>query len=166
MRVPLSKVYRAFPELDGFPDSECERFVLAARTQSGCGHAIAVGGLGLFVLIMYFVVMRIAGGFVGGTGPGRVLLSETGDLVLLAGLIIGGPVAACMSSLVLRDWLLRRAIFARIHLARCTQCKFSLLGLPTSDGQVRCPECGNDIVLAQIGLKPEDLLVRRSAPGA
>ncbi len=33
MRIPFSKVYRAFPELDRFSDAECRRLVVRARVE-------------------------------------------------------------------------------------------------------------------------------------
>lgn len=49
MRIPLNKVYRAFPELDQFSDEQCEVFVkrvLSVRIQTilvrvGCGSRSA-----------------------------------------------------------------------------------------------------------------------------
>ncbi len=161
MRIPLSKIYRAFPELDPFPDSECERFVLSARTQSGA----TIGAASFFAFCFSLMVYAIFVWFIAAWASRFIKQLFQGSLavdqleMLSTGLVlVCGPLFACLCFGLTRDTFLRRAILDRINLARCTACKFSLLGLPVVLGQVRCPECGGVINLASIGLRPTDLL--------
>ncbi len=158
MRLPLTKVYRAFEELDDFSDEECERFVFQARVQAGasagCLPVIAGGAAGVVWMVVGVAVVQglvALGGAAAGTGPMAVLL-WAGGLVMTMGL----------AGLICRDVLLIRAVRARVHSARCTNCRFSLLGLPVRHGAVRCPECGTDLTLLSLGLKEEDLIPRRA----
>jgi hypothetical protein len=163
MRFPWSKIYRAFPELDGFPDEECERYVLQVRAQgrTGCVPGMA----GILGAIAFAVVAPPGYGRLSAQAP-LWFPSDFSPLVLLVGLVL----AAAMPALLMRDQLLIRAIRTRIDNARCTMCKHSLLGLPLLAGEtagpaVRCPECGSVIVLSAIGLLPGDLLPRAAEAG-
>lgn len=157
MRLPFSKIYRAFPELDRFSHEECERYVASVqydlwyRRQSGLFFLglIVVGPPSLWGLLQVLrPVLR-------GMHPAAIALSLTLFPILIA-----------LVLLMIRDRMLHRAIAARLVSATCRGCRYSLLGLTVSDGTVMCPECGAKIVLAEHNLKEEDLLVRRDAPAS
>lgn len=141
MRIPGSKVYRAFPELDHFSDDQCRKFVRAANRGfwwtslrifvwvSGAISVLAVAAIGLSFL----------------TGAWKKWLGDSvvefvGDLSpwLAAALLF--PLAA----LVLRDWLLIRLVRSILRTRGCcSRCSYGLLGLPVdADLSVTCPECG------------------------
>lgn len=141
MRIPGSKVYRAFPELDHFSDDQCRKFVRAANRGfwwtslrifvwvSGAISILAVAAIGLSFL----------------TGAWKNWLGDSvvefvGDLSpwLAAALLF--PLAA----LVLRDWLLIRLVRSILRTRGCcSRCSYGLLGLPVdADLSVTCPECG------------------------
>lgn len=175
MRIPLAKIYRAFPELDPFPDHECERFVKRARRAVlkwmwlpilalPAAFLVAVGLIGLVTWAMggsltpaiSFIDRRI-GGLWGAQGV------SPGELTVLGWMLIMPTVGPWLAFAVSRDALLRRAIGKRLAVVSCTKCEHSLLGLPLLEKRpkpaVRCPECGTLLVLAEIGLTPVDLIV-------
>lgn len=181
MRIPLTKVYRAFPELDRFSDRECERFVTRARRRRLRWMWIPMLAMPVaFIAAIAFVVFvastfepqirainRFADRTFGGAfeailgtniWPSDVLMPLT---VLL--LISVGP---WLAFAVLRDTILRRLISKRLEIANCTTCDHSLLGLPLlaehPKDAVRCPECGREMVLDEIGLTPDDLIAREA----
>ena len=51
MRLPVSKLYRAFPELDPFTDEQCIAYVVTAKQR----HRIRTiaGGLVVFVVMVF-----------------------------------------------------------------------------------------------------------------
>lgn len=170
LRVPWSKIYRAFPELDVFSDEECERYVLQVRAQRKTAIWLLVGAVGAacaFFTLTHVLINVIL--------PWMSVAPSTEFSVLWAG--VGGVSSLCMGLLIARDAALIRAIRGRIDNARCTKCKHSLLGLPLlrpeqaagvqlDNPAVRCPECGEVMFLRGMGLIEADLvpLGRRSPP--
>ncbi len=156
MRIPLSKIYRAFPEFDPFPDDECERYLRyayrRARLRIGC-IPVLVFAATLVMCATIFILTVVA------LGRAGVRPSEPGVVFLLA--IIGIVAVPSMIALITRDRILFRVLHDRIKNARCPGCEFSLLGLPIVAGAARCPECGFNVVLREHNLTPEDLLIRR-----
>ena len=138
MRVPGTKIYRAFAELDRFSDEQCERFLAAAMRPTirrvlrwvGCCvvglviAALCIGGMTLFD-------MNVARG---------QRIFEKALLVL----VLVPTVAGVFAIALMRDVLLRRRMRHVINnRATCTGCGYKLLGLPvTSACMVACPECG------------------------
>lgn len=161
MRIPLHKIYRAFPELDRFSDDECERYVHQARTVAYSRrfwrHALEglamVGGFAV-VLVLQVVIYTVITALPG--NPPRWF--EPVAMFTFVTLLVAVP---SLGSLMVRDRWLRRAIADRLANARCPHCEYSLLGLPVDDGSVQCPECGETIELAAYGLMPADLLSDR-----
>lgn len=158
MRFPLSKIYRAFPEFDPFPDSECERYIRYAYAQSrlriGCIPAVA------FVVALIFFnglhgVVAVA------LESSNVRPGESGEIVIFFVALVSGFAVPAIFALLVRDRVLRRVLLDRVRTARCPSCQFSLLGLPVAEGAVRCPECGTNIVLSMHNLTPQDLEIRR-----
>ncbi len=140
----LSRIYRAFPELDRYADEPCERFVRAARRHRWYGWVgvvalfgfIALVTVGLALVTAAFLMSRFE------VPPARFDSSAVPTLLTLLGVVVvlglgfGG-------AYVLRDWLLRRRI-AYVLRARgvCAGCHYSLVGLPVGAGnRVHCPEC-------------------------
>lgn len=183
MRIPLSKVYRAFPELDRFSDAECERFVLqVSRQRLGTRYLIGVAPvIGLVVSIIVLVVVMVYG------QPSLKWLSDVlnrladfvqpdreadiGHLALFFAALMWVITSTYLSALLARDWHLRRGIRLRLEVTNCTACRQSLLGLPLLAGErgepaaVRCPECGTRLVLQEIGLTPRDIIARSETGG-
>lgn len=149
MRIPSTKVYRAFPELDRFSDEQCRRFAAAAKGSiwRRMRH-----------LAMELLVAGCALGLVAGAAYGidrwwpaalalRLLLGVRAELardglVLVCGL--GGPTLAF---LLVRDWLVRRSIRRVVNTrGSCGVCGYGLTSLMvTETNTVRCPECGHEI---------------------
>lgn len=167
MRLPFSRIYRAFPELDAFDDAECERFVLRARSHRRD-------------LVMWPVGVGCAGSIVWVAGVIPCTMYVTRQLFPrqvefdpspfeLIGLVAVGALVVLLGSMLLRDRLLIRAIRGRVDLAACPSCRHSLLGLPLLDGgereTVRCPECGSAVLLDEIGLSHGDLIPRVTDQG-
>ena len=142
MRVPGTKIYRAFEELDRFSDEQCERFLAAAlRPMRRTLRWVVSGGIGAALvaigLIASFWIMN------------QIPL-ERGEAtslrfwgILLAMAVAMATVAVFAAALV-RDALLRRRLQKLIGTgATCRGCRYGLLGLILSaENTVACPECG------------------------
>jgi hypothetical protein len=160
IRIPIRKLYRAFPELDQFSDAQCEQFVQRARqTQGFADTAIAAPiaalvGTCLFMSLAQYWLNSVAERVVIGA-VGRAMAQQLYPAILVTLWVI----VLAMSALVARDlvlWrFLKRAIWKRIEKIRCDACKYSLLGQRASDGCVRCPECGAVTTLQLLGVESE-----------
>lgn len=157
MRFPLTKIYRAFPQLDSFSDDECERYVRYAYRQSrfriGCAPVIAF----VIALIAWVTISGLVIAALDRFG----ILPIQPELSLLLGVVSTFAVPAIIA-LIVRDRVLLGVLHDRLRTARCPGCEFSLLGLPVKAGTARCPECGMNITLHEHNLTPEDLLIRRN----
>ncbi len=156
MRLPLSKVYRAFPVFDKFADDECERYVRYAYRQA----RFRIGCIPLAAFVVAFVLWITIGGLAVTMLDRAGIKPDEPTFVFLL-MLVGMVGVPAIIALIVRDKVLLRVLHDRIMTARCPACQFSLLGLPVHDGVTRCPECGTDITLAHHNLKPEDLLIRR-----
>jgi hypothetical protein len=144
MRIPGSKIWRAFPELDEFDDARCQKFVRAASkpTWQTAARAIAVFAAGVLALPATGMAIALACRLV--PSLGRWLeLSPLGPVMVMTMVIGSGP----MVGLLVRDFLLRRAIRRVIReRGQCVKCSYLLLGLRAErDGYVTCPECGERV---------------------
>ena len=167
LRMPWSKLYRAFPELDRFTDEECERYERQVRVQGKMRRwpvVAAIAGAVLWPLVVRYLAVPLL-------GPWRKSGLQDVFPVLL---LVSEVLAVALPLLWVRDALLIRAIRGRIDNARCAACKHSLLGLPLlapPDGgppgsgmeAVRCPECGSVMVLHVLGLVVADLIPQTGA---
>jgi ribosomal protein S27AE len=158
MRIPFSKAYRAFHELDRFSDAECRRFVRAAVAQHRAGtFGVIVGAMviGLVIAVASFTAASYTQMRLQNSGWGRSwnAASLIPPMLSLCGTLIGGVCA-----LAWFDRWLRRKIRLRLKDAACGKCGYSLLGLHAHNGEIVCPECGDRMVLAAHGLTPDDLL--------
>jgi hypothetical protein len=160
VRIPISKVYRSFPELDRFSDEDCERFVALAReARPGASTAVAalcmlvvLGGLLVGGVIGVPVYQSIVGPHEDGTWRSAV------GLLAWVGLALGGP----LIGFTIRDRWVRTLVASRVRQGACLHCRYSLLGLTPQRGVVRCPECGEENDLSERGLSGEDLLAGRA----
>lgn len=148
MRIPASKVYRAFPELDRFPDEQCAAFVAAAARK---GRRVVRILLQALAVILSLVV----GGFLIHWLLG--LLADAGISFFKSNARYMAREAAWMLAtfttmgaafLLTRDILLRIAIRTVMNRrGACHACAYGLTGLPvSSDSKVICPECGLALV--------------------
>lgn len=160
MRIPLSKVYRAFPELDRFSDQQCE--LLMKRVQLQQGTTVGITFLVLVACIVLAVGLLII------TQVALSLMALPVDVanrheqtILRVGFIVVMVPPAAMG-VVLRDSILRRrltrALDYEIDRVRCLSCKYILIGQVASAGRIDCPECGSSFALNQLGITEDDLL--------
>lgn len=162
MRLPVSKVYRAFPELDRFTDERCEWFVYEAcrRHRLGAG-AVALGAVVASVgtaLVLSAASARFIVRLVPRSWEFSLLWQVT-SVVLVGACFLAGAVIGFS----IRDQWLRSVVAATIGVAKCPRCAYSLLGLPVRAETVVCPECGRGIALAALGLTAADILAPSSA---
>ncbi len=144
MRLPASKVYRAFPELDRFSDEQCEHFLVAARR----GRRQRVGRFVLQLLALLIALAVGAGAYWGLTrvtvlNPTRIGSGTIADVVFGIALVLELG-AGGLAWLLAKDRLLRGRIRRVLNTrGSCAACGYVLAGLPVSaDGHVTCPECG------------------------
>jgi predicted RNA-binding Zn-ribbon protein involved in translation (DUF1610 family) len=150
MRLLTMKLYRAFPELDGYNDDQCRMFVHAAREGllPGFGRLVLVLVvtlptllLGLLATIWLAERWRI---FDHPLGLDSLTWHFAAFLPAAAFLLLSGPVAGYL----VRDLSLRRRLLFVLRVSGvCPSCGYSVIGLPvisTTEGgsSVRCPECG------------------------
>jgi DNA-directed RNA polymerase subunit RPC12/RpoP len=164
MRLPFTKVYRAFSEFDSLSDEDCERYVRHVRIYQR----------GLYQLVPVFTTLTLAISW----PVGWVILSwyfpvqqwvpmpdsHDGRLILL---VVTSVLVPAMTGLLLRDLALWLGVRDEVNRARCPKCKQSLLGVPVQEVGVgddpakrfiRCPECGRKYNLLDIGITPRDLI--------
>ncbi len=161
MRVPAVKVYRAFPELDRFPDAQCEAYIRSAWKH----HALSGGLVSLFAAGVFLIgggLLFVAANLFFARAGSHSQLS----LLISAAFIVLPFLASGLLALLIKDRWLRWAIRDQIKVSRCPSCAYLLLGLTVSDGAITCPECGMRLILKDIGLTPEDLLASALTPSA
>lgn len=146
MRIPFTRIYRAFPELDRFSDEQCRRFVRAA-CRTGARRFVHRAALGALLLVLYVVTSPLAGlcmdlaeRSLGPRTPREALsflASVTGLIAVLA--------APVLLTFLVRDHLLIRRIRDILQAGGvCPACRYSLIGLPVSESNIIvCPECGS-----------------------
>lgn len=149
MRIPSTKVYRAFPELDRFSDEQCRRFAAAARgsiwrrlRHRSLEFAIALIVLGLVVGAVYAVdewwPPELAL---------KLMFGWRAELVRDALVLIFGFGSPTLAFLLVRDRMVRRSIRRVINTrGSCGVCGYGLTSLIVPDtNMVRCPECGHEV---------------------
>lgn len=161
MRIPISKPYRAFPELDPYDDEACKAYMRRARAKGRwlrlCVGLLAAGmGLGVSsVLIALIGFVAKADAFQG--------------LDLLVGVIVIGSfffaaLTPYLCAAIASDVMIQRQLRRRLDTAECGGCGYSLIGqrpLPDPDGRgdfVRCPECGMTSPVGRGGIPRENLM--------
>jgi hypothetical protein len=164
MRIPLNKVYRAFPELDAFSDAECERFVERAA-KDYAGSRAAAHFIGVCVIVAGLVGIGILESvFWDGIGQDWSVLKR-GDIAAVVVILnaVFMVLALCIGMLLVRDRWLIRTIRLKVRQASCPGCGYSLLGLMVELGVVTCPECAAPFFLTDHGMTPEDIIAPRKA---
>jgi hypothetical protein len=156
VRLPLSEPWRAFSELDQFSDAQCRAYVVAVKRERRASRAFAgvcwVAAVVLIVPLGAWVGTLLAPDSV--QRPRNTPAEDFGFLLI----IVCAAFPLLMARLLIRDFWLRRSLRAHLRAAHCPVCAYVLLGLMVHDGAVQCPECGERIVLAKMGLTPESLL--------
>jgi hypothetical protein len=165
----LWRAWFSVPEAERLDERAYRRLVEKAKLKRGDAAWMIPAGVAFSVFVLWTVVLGVVASAVwsaaaGGAGTG-VSRRLVGCSSLLAGALLASAVYAA-----LRWVLLVRSMRRIINKAGCPFCEFSLVGLKPEDGEVRCPECGGRVVLAEHGLYAEDLLSprerRRALPGA
>lgn len=158
MRLPLTKVHRAFAELDGFSDAQCAAWVKQAwRSHRGRFWAY-------WLVVVPLSILAPFGIFVGGmlvlvwAIPPRQAAQTEWFFLLPVFLVAPSVLGPALLNLLIRDTLLRRMIRARLGVLRCAPCGYPLLGLTARENTVQCPECGAATDLAALGLSAADLI--------
>lgn len=162
MRLPLSKVYRAFPELDRFSDEQCERFVERAKNDypgSRLGVALLALGVIVAVIVALSIPERMLWAVWSQRFTGRLEREQALDLVVALSAWFYA-LLFCLGMLIARDRWLIRTITLRVHQTSCPSCRYSLLGLVVDNGVIVCPECAAPFFLADHGMTAEDLISR------
>lgn len=153
MRLPWRKLYRAFAELDGFSDAECQDMIRRVMNRS-LWRTLVVSGIALCACMAVVGVCLLATVILS-RGVSRAWELEFIGVGLAIG--CGGGVIA---ALFVRDLYLRTTIQKWILSSRCDQCTYSLLGLHAQDGRITCPECGHSNDVVARGLDPTTLVPR------
>jgi hypothetical protein len=163
MRMPISEIHRAFPELDRFTDAECQRFIAGAVRHRPVEH-VAVA-LGAVVAALAVACVLIAATAFLGAAPLRVLEQRRGfsyetavGVMFAVPALVGGIVGY-----IIRDCWLGRIIRIQLRGTGCPGCGYSMLGLAAPEGAALCPECGHLFVLADHDMTAADLIVRADA---
>ena len=163
MRIPLSNVCRAFPELDKFSDAQCRAYVRAVKqSRRRQSRLIAL----VSVVVVFAAIIPIGGIF--GLLLSALPLdssSEAAFSLVFATFMLFSFGLPAVFGLWIRDHWLRRAIAKHLKSSRCPSCQYQLLGLPIADGCVRCPECGDTLRLVDLGLTPEQLMSQSPGVG-
>lgn len=143
MRIPLSRIYRAFPELDRFTDEQCQRFVRAA-CRRGWGRFLHWTAVAALVFILYLITLPLSGAAMAAADDSVRFRSGVALVLLQLLLLLLAMTVPLVAGLFLRDALLRRRIRYVVRArGTCPGCRYSLLGIPLSEERkVVCPECG------------------------
>jgi len=145
MRIPLTRVWRAFPELDRFTEEQCKRFVRAA-CKRGWGRHVHRALIAFVTLLLWAVCFFGWIYAVDIAGDGRWARRLPDVLVYFVAPAIAFSIPAVVM-LVLKDLFLRRRVRYVIRArGTCPACRYSLLGIVVSAGNiVICPECGIEV---------------------
>ncbi|MEM1354457.1 MAG: hypothetical protein AAGH88_06185 [Planctomycetota bacterium] len=165
MRLPLSKPWRAYPELDAYSDEQCRYLLNRAKRawpklrvglvlQRWIANVLMLG----YVALVGLCVSPIAVWFNKQIGEPTNAVEDVLYFVPIFVLIL----IALSPLLVIQLWFYQRKIHAvladRLELSRCPGCRYPLIGQRTVNGVVTCPECDRGCLLIELGLTEEDLL--------
>ena len=167
MRLPTSKIYRAFSELDGFNDAQCQLLMQRVRLEMSSRQTmiLAVIGVALAVMLVMWPIMNQILEILKQHNPRWAMAGR--DLWRMWVWTLGVVLPATVAGFYTRDTFMRkllvRAINVHIERVRCPQCKYILIGQRDHNGSVTCPECGHTTLLHLLGLEPADLIPPDSA---
>lgn len=148
MRLPLTKLYRAFPALDPFPDDVARRYVRRVTR----GRFVSTWVLTLIGFLGGYVTFGLVFGLIGASLT-NLVAGQSGSMLNALGIAMAVTTIAVtlgtgpLCALLARDVYIKLTIRSRIDQATCAVCDFSLLGLPTRmepgiGKVVTCAECG------------------------
>ena len=171
--------YRSQPELEGFEDFEIEHLVEQARGRREDALWVlplaTIAAMWLFVMMPVILLARTflqprpvaavqgAAAATGGGGASVTKTLEYGPFIAFG--VIAITVILLLAATVFvwiwqRRLLIVRSIRRITNKASCPFCDFNLRGLPVTDNRlVRCPECGESIILEDLGLTKRDLMI-------
>jgi hypothetical protein len=158
-------VYRAFPELDRFPDDQCERFVERAKNdypESQVRASLLALVVVVAVIVGLFYLERTLWAAWSARIAGRLEREHLQDIVVVLS-ALSYALLLCLGMLIARDRWLIRTITLRVHQTSCPSCGYSLLGLVVDKGVIVCPECAAPFFLADHGMTEEDLIATAGA---
>jgi hypothetical protein len=164
VRLPFTKVYRAFPEFDGLSDEECARYVRHVRVHQRWQYQLIPLLTGLALLVVWPVGWVVAARNLPVWQWVPMPPSDESRILLLG---VTSILVPAMTMLLLRDLALWWGVREEVNRARCPKCRQSLLGVPVQEVGVggdpakrfiRCPECGRKYMLLDIGITPRDLI--------
>ena len=126
--ITKRKIYRAFPELDRFDDGRCERLIRRLRTD------VARARITLAPVIAFGMTFLLAAALASLTWDAclqvfqSLMGKRTGDLWLIAFIIVAVVLAPALAGLLTRDSVLGRAVHRalaeRLELTRCRGCRY------------------------------------------
>ncbi|MFG0242460.1 MAG: hypothetical protein ACF8R9_06740 [Phycisphaerales bacterium JB054] len=144
MRIPVGRVYRAFPELDRFTDAQGEQFVRAACKRGWRRHLHRVLVV-VFLLVSWVIswLLLMLGAYLLDRFAPRLDRSNAAFWTIgtLSILLFAAPIVLMLP---VKDWFLLRRLRLVIRArGTCPSCQYSLLGAMVDDrDHVICPECG------------------------
>src|SRR4051812_43609111 len=148
MRLPFTKVYRAFAEFDGLPDEDCERYVRHVRVHQRVKYQLVPFITTLVLALVWPVTWAALAEQVNLRDFLPLPASHDAQVVLLG---VTSILVPALTGLFLRDVALWWGVRDEVNRARCPKCRQSLLGVPVQEVGVggdpakrfvRCPECG------------------------
>lgn len=147
-------------DLEHIPERKYRQLIFQALVRRG-DAAWAVPAVVGIVAAMAWIAAGAAVAALVTRGGGGVNWMRVGAVNVM----IGGLVAFTVGSVV--RWRMVTASIRRlINKAVCPYCEFSLMGLQAEYGGVVCPECGERVMLGELGLSPEDLHEAPNTPYA
>lgn len=160
----FGKLYRAVEELDDLTDAECERLVVRAKLRRGDAAWVLPLAAGVVAGAVVCAVGVVVGGLVVAARSPMGLVSGEAKTLIWAASLAGAVAVLTLVFAVVQRWLLLGTLRDLANRAGCPFCEFSLVGLTPVRGAVKCPECGEVVLLHEHRIQPEDLLGR--TPGA
>lgn len=153
-RPPTHSLLSLFrpPDLEHIPERRYQQLIQRALLKRGDAAwviPLVVGLVGALAWIALGYALAIVLSRSGATPN----WARIGFVNILIACIVTSTVAA-----VVRWKLITNSIRRLMNRAGCPYCEFSLVGLSIENGGVVCPECGERLLLSELGLSREDLL--------
>ena len=147
------------PELEKLSEEEYERLVWQARYRRGDAIWVIPLGMGLLAaggwLAFAWMLTVSFRAFAGGQLISAGLDRWWGVNIIVACLFF-------VAGVMLTRWtMIVRSIRIMLNRAACPFCDFSLVGLIVVEGAVKCPECGQRVVLHEHRIHEEDITIPR-----
>lgn len=165
MWTPFAQPWKGEPEFEGVPEALCRRALRDAVEARP--HLVAAGSLvGLLVGGLVAVVIAWRARQWWNSFP----LDQQGQYEVLfsAIMFLMGLGLASVGVAVGRDIAKGRALRAMLDRCRCPSCRYQFMGIPVwhngmgvpqpGTASIRCPECGFQGNLLEMGLTPNELI--------